>query len=88
MRSVGALWVAPVCVPNSDAAKDTVNTETIETGARMLELPLLVRSGDLFSPPSPKEEILYALAPVSVFQVINIRRKVQKTLSVTHVCVA
>ena len=54
MRSVGALWTAPVCVPSSDAAKDTVKTETIETGARMLELPLLVRSGDLshgiFSP--------------------------------------
>ena len=47
MRSVGALWAAPVCVPNPDVAKDTVKTETIETGARTFELPLLVRSGDL-----------------------------------------
>ena len=84
---MGALWAAPVCVLNSDAAKDTVKTETIETSARTLELPLLLRSGDLFSPPSPKEEILDALAPVSVFQVINIRRKVQKTRSVTRLCV-
>ena len=54
MRSVGALWTAPVGVPNLDAAKDTVKTETIESGRRTLELPLLVKSGDLsrgvFSP--------------------------------------
>ena len=88
MRSVGALWAAPVCVPNSNLAKVTLKTESIETGTRTLELPLLVRSGDLFSPPSPKKEILNAPAPVSVFQVINIRRKVQKSRSVTRVCVA
>ena len=37
----------PVWVPNSDAAKDTVKSEPIETGSRMLEFPLLVRSGNL-----------------------------------------
>ena len=47
VRSIGALWAAPVCVSNSEAAKHTIKTETIETGARTLEFPLLVRSGDV-----------------------------------------
>ena len=37
----------PVGVTNSDAAKDTVKTEIIKSGARTLELPLMVRSGEV-----------------------------------------
>jgi len=54
----------------------TAKTEIIETGARTLELPLLVRSVAsaegrriflaVFSPPNLKEEILDVLAPVSI----------------------
>ena len=60
----------------------TVKTEIIETGARMLELPLLVRSVAsaesrrislaVFSPPNLKEEILDVLAPVSIISVFTV----------------
>ena len=60
----------------------TVETEIIETGARTLELPLLVRSVvsaesrrislAVFSPPNLKEEILDVLAPVSIISVFTV----------------